>query len=33
MNGVAAKRLSQDPEKLAKVLESLFREGYGRPAS
>ncbi len=33
INGVASKRLLQDPEKLAQVLESLFREGYGRPAS
>jgi len=33
INGVAAKRLSKDPEKLAQVLETLFREGYGRPAS
>ena len=33
INGVASKRLLRDPEKLAKVLESLFREGYGRPAS
>jgi len=33
INGVAAKRLSQDPERLAAVLESLFREGYGRSAS
>jgi hypothetical protein len=33
INGVAAKRLSLDPEKLAKVLETLFREGYGRSGS
>ena len=33
INGVAAKRLRQDPEKLAQVLETLFREGYGRRAS
>jgi hypothetical protein len=33
MNGVAAKRLLANPEKLAEVLESLFREGYGRTAS
>ncbi len=33
INGVAAKRLLANPEKLAEVLESLFREGYGRTAS
>ena len=33
MNGVAAKRLFSDPVKLAQVLETLFREGYGRHAS
>ena len=33
INGVAAKRLLANPEKLAAVLESLFREGYGRTAS
>ncbi len=33
INAVASKRLQKDPEKLAQVLESLFREGYGRHAS
>ena len=33
MNGVAAKRFPRDPERLAEVLASLFREGYGRTAS
>src|SRR2546427_6481786 len=33
MNGVAAKRLALDPDRLAEVLATLFREGYGRTAS
>ena len=33
INGVAAKRFPRDPERLAEVLASLFREGYGRTAS
>jgi hypothetical protein len=33
INGVAAKRFPPDPERLAEVLASLFREGYGRAAS
>ena len=33
INGVAAKRLPRDPERLAQVLESLFKQGYGRSAS
>lgn len=33
LNGVASRRSLDDPERLAKVLEALFKEGFGRPAS
>ncbi|HLA47185.1 MAG TPA: hypothetical protein VJ207_06405 [Thermoplasmata archaeon] len=34
LNGVAARRFLNDPERLAKVLEAVFEEGFGRrPAS